>query len=226
MPVIDDAGRPQQPRSVGSHRRHEDHALEPGPRTCSRMREPGAAILVPKRAGIDEALGFHHPDRRFPAAAGILRPHHKDASVRVAAENIEPARVVADGRRPHAVGVLDRGAESVPVTVPFRTGIIGQCGSHQLPVHQVARVQDGQPGETVERGSRHIVILPDTADVRVAVIQMQDGIEILELGLRRTVDHQRQQQHQEQASCFHGYRVFTKIPIKCISLQHHVEETP
>ena len=136
--VEDDAGRPEQMRPVGGHRRHEQHALEPGTRTGRRMREPGLSVFIPQRTGIDETFGFHHPDRVFPTATRVLCPNHENTPVRIAAEDIEPAFVVTDGRRPDPVSVLDLGPEIVLRPLPSCSGIIGQRRPDQRPVHQVA----------------------------------------------------------------------------------------
>ena len=183
VPVVHDPGRPQQPRSVGRHRSHEHHALEPGPRPGGRMRKPGPAVLVPERTGIDETLGLHHPDRIFPAPARILGPDHENPPVRIAAENIEPAVMIADGRRPDAVSMLHAAMEIRIRPVPIGPRIIAQRRTGQLPVDQIAGMQDRQPRKTVERRGRHIVVLPHPADIRVAVIRVQHGIGIA--GLRR-----------------------------------------
>ena len=96
VPVIDDARRAQQTRPVGTHRSHEHYAFKAGAGAGRCVRQPGAAVFVPERAGIDEAFGADHPDGIFPTAARILRPDHEYTPVGIAAEDVEPAVVIAD----------------------------------------------------------------------------------------------------------------------------------
>ena len=179
--VIDNAGRAQQTGAVRRHFGHEQDTFQPRPGTGRRMGEVGLPVAVPQRAGIDETLSAQEPDRLGPGTGGVLRPYHEDAAVGIAAEDMEPAVMIPDGRRPHAVAGRDTAPERIPVLLGERRPGIFRQGSPDLPpVDQVPGMQDGQAGETVERGGGQVVVLPHPADVRVAVVQVQDRIGITE----------------------------------------------
>ena len=55
-------------------------------------------------------------------------------------------------------------------------GIIRERSPHLLPMDQIGGAQDGQPREEIERGGRHVVIIPHPAYIRVGIIEMKDGI--------------------------------------------------
>ena len=173
------------------------------------MGQPSLAVLIPEGTRIDESLGLHHPNRRFPRTARILCPDHEDAPVRIAAKDIEPAIVITDGRCPDTVRMLHLRPEIIFRGIPTRSGIVRQRCAYQRPIHQIPRMQDRQSRKTVERGSRHIIILPHPAHVRIAVIRVQDRIKILELrpGRKR---HQQQESQDQDEGALHKQRDFHK----------------
>ena len=188
-------GRPQEAGSVRIHRRQVEHALQACPGSGDAVREPRPAVLVPKRARVDESLLPHHPDGRFPRPFRILRPDHENAAVGIAHKDVEPASVVADRRCPDRIPVLHACVEIILRRLPIGPRIIRQRIIDQLPVHQVRGAKNRQPRETVERRSRHIEHPARLADIRVGIVRMDYGIGIA----KRLSAYRRGYQHHEGA---------------------------
>ena len=198
VPIENHSGRPNKFCPIGRHGCHEQHTLDSRPRTGTTMAQIGLSILIPEGTGVDEATAFINPHRLFPLPAGVLGTHHKDSAVRIPAINVEPAVMIADCRSPYAVPVLNPGRSKRFESIL----VVGQGSSNQLPVDKVPGMQDRQPGEEIERGCRHIIVIPCAAHVGIGVIRMKDGIR--ETRLRRR--QHRQQRNQKDGYSFHIQR--------------------
>ena len=85
--------------------------------------------------------------------------------------------MVADRRGPRPVP----GAHSLPECLRIGSvgaGILRQGRSDKFPVDEVPRVQDRKAGKAVEGGCRHVVVFSDPADIRIAVIGVEDRVGI------------------------------------------------
>ena len=168
----------------------------PAPRAAER--EPGLSVFVPQWAGIYEAFCLQQPYRRLPVSSRVRCLDHEYAPVGVSAEDIEFPVVVSYGRCPHPVPVLrhtppllsprHRGAVSPqsvpehlpgPLIGPVRPRVIPECRPDQLPVHKVCRMQDLQPREGTEGRGCHIIVLPHPADVRIGIVRIDNGVDIV-----------------------------------------------
>ena len=173
MTVVNNARGTFEAGTIGRKGRHKQNALESGAGTGTAMGQPGASVIVPKGTGVDKTFLPHHPDGLFPRSCGVLGAYHKDASVRIPYIYIIPPVMVADSRGPHRLAVVNLGAEIIVRAV---AGVVREGIVHQFPVHQVARMQDGQSRKAVEGRCRHPVIVPHAYCIRVRVVQVQYGV--------------------------------------------------
>lgn len=97
-----------------------------------------------------------------------------------------PPIVESDAWCPHTSPML-RGAEvlqqSLIALIQIAQGIVDD-----LPVHQIFRMENRQPRHTLERRSRHIIILarcPHT-DIRIRVIRIDHRVRIRPIAMIRT----------------------------------------
>ena len=105
--------------------------------------------------------------------------HHHYTEVGVAPIDVVLSLVIAYRRCPHTIAVLGLTAE-----VCQQGGIalikVLQGITHNLPVHQIFRVEYRQSGGTVETRGRHIVILSagPYADVGIRIVGINNGVGI------------------------------------------------
>ena len=144
------------------------------------MYQISSTVLVPQRAGVDDAFGSLDQYGFRPGAARILRTHHVDAAVGVAPIDIIPTVVETDCRSPHAIAV--RCGIEIRV-VHARQRIIDE-----FPVNKVGRMQHGQTGHTIERRSRHPIIVARADDIGVGIIGKDDRVLILSIAEIRRPD--------------------------------------
>ena len=114
MSVIYNARWTCDSRSVGRHGSHEEHRLHSRSRTSATMREISLSVLVPERAAVNHSLTGLHAYGSRPCASWILCLCHKQSLVGVAPIDIKPSVVMANGRSPHIVAMLNT---LVPVEV-------------------------------------------------------------------------------------------------------------
>ena len=164
--------------AICRHFPDRQHTGEFRARISPAVHQIAPSVVIPKGCRIDIALALDHADRLFPLTGRILGLHHIDTIVRVTPIDIVFAVVVAYRGRPDTIAVLWRRE------VLFQLGITRierlQGMTHNLPVHQIPGVQDGQSGDTVKRRGRHIVILTagTHADIRIGIIRVDHGIGI------------------------------------------------
>ena len=163
--VVDDL------RALGVQLEQGEHIFHVGPAVGPTVDEIDPAVVIPQRARVDEAAPALHEHRRAPRAARLDGRDEIDAEIGIGVIDPELAGVVADGRSPHALAGLRR-AERLLGHKPR------QRVRDERPVHQVARMQDGQTGHVAEARCRHPIVVPHPHDVGVGIIGVQDRIPV------------------------------------------------
>ena len=171
--VEDDAALCSGHQCLGVEFAHGEDALQSCSAACIGVVEVDFTVVVPQGAGVDEAFGGFYQLGGCPCASGVFGRDHVGTLVGVSPEDVEGAVVMPYGGCPHTVAM-------------FRTfGSLhgGQRVCHGVaydsPVHEVLRVEDGQTGQAVEAGCRHVVVVAHAAHVGVAVVGAQDGIVVV-----------------------------------------------
>ena len=159
------------PGAVRTEPQQGEHVVE----TCAALR-PGMdqvqpAIVVPQRAGIDQAPAAAHEHRGRPRTARIRRRDDIESEIRVRIIDPEPSRVLADRRRPNPLARLR--LRKGRFRHQPRQGV-----TREAPVHQVDGVKNGETGDMAEARRRHPVIVTRPDGIRVGVIGVQDGIAV------------------------------------------------
>src|SRR5262252_746672 len=131
----------------------------------------GLAVFVPKRAGIDPALGGLYQKRFGPRANWLFRLNHVDSVIRVRIKNVEFAVVISNRRRPNTVSVL-----RPVVYVQWR--LPRQRMADDFPVDQVAGMKNWQTRCGVETGRYQIKVFAYADDVWIRIVRIQDRIVI------------------------------------------------
>ncbi len=149
---------------------HGDDRGEAAAAVGPRVDEVAAAVVVPERRSVDDAFAGDDQHGWLPGTGRMGGLDHEDAVVGVAPVDVEPAVVVADAGRPHAVAVL--GAAGVHA--------VGQHAvegmADDFPVDQVAGMEHRQSGRAAEGARREVIVVAHGHHVRVAVVGVDDGI--------------------------------------------------
>ncbi len=161
-----------EPLAVGRHFADAQHAFQSGARPGPTVDQIGLTVVVPQRAGVDDAQHLLDEEGFRPLAARVLRLGHVDADVGIAPIDIIPTVVEADGRRPDPLAVAGL-VEMVVGRLP------GEDGVDDFPVHQVGRMENLQPRGAVERRGSHPEIVARAGDVGVGIIGVEHGILVL-----------------------------------------------
>ena len=78
---------------------------------------------------------------------------------------------MTDGRCPHALTVLG--------LIEYFLGLLLLQGvADNLPVHEIAGMEDGQSRNAIKRRGRQEIVIANGTHVRVAVIGIEDGIRV------------------------------------------------
>ncbi len=129
--------------------------------------EVGLAVVIEEQRRVDP--GLVHPDWVGPLAGRVIGLDVEVAAMGdVGGDHVEPAVVVADGRRVDAAG----GAGLVEGKLAFA----GQAMADLLPVHQVAAVEDGDAGEVLEAAGDEVEVAADAADGRIGMEAGDDRV--------------------------------------------------
>ena len=120
------------------------NAIHPSARMGEGMDHVNLAIVVPQGAGVDIAVGLLYQHWLRPFLSRVLGAYHVDASVGIAPVDVVPAIVKPERGGPNAVAML-RLVEGI--VIQSRQRVVDD-----LPVHQVARMENRQSRRTVEGG--------------------------------------------------------------------------
>ena len=103
-----------------------------------------ASVVIPERGGVNHSLTCYDTYRFLPSADRVLRLHHEYTVVGVAPIDVILTIVVADAGSPDSLAV----GRLVEYLFGFQLleGI-----ADDFPVHQVARMENGQSRDAVER---------------------------------------------------------------------------
>ncbi len=167
-------------RSVGEVRFHGDHGegvLAARATRCPAVHEIGVAVVIPQRAGIDDAEPGEQGTGFAPRSGRVLSRDHHDPLVDPGVDDVERALMPPDRRGPHA-GAVARQA------VPLERGECGERMREMRPVHEVVGDQHWQPWRTIEARADHVVPIPDADRVRIGEVGIDDRVAVA----RRCVD--------------------------------------
>ena len=119
------------------------------------------AILIEEhREVVDIAINF----MMRPRPLGTIRDIHLQAMPVDIGEDIELAVMISDGRRPDTLSVsLLAIAEIEIIRIIKAIEAIGR----ELPIYEILGMENHQSRHTVHRGTRQIVILPYSDNIRV-----------------------------------------------------------
>ena len=166
--------------AVGREGSHEEYRLYPRTRAGTAEREVCLAVVVPQRAAVNHSLALQHPLHRAPLSAGVLRLGHEEALVGVATVDVEPPVMIADGWRPDVVTVLHAAfpVEVCALILGQDRIVVGQSRTDKLPVDEVCAVENLQAGEAGEARRGHVIVIPNTADIRVRIVSVDNRIAV------------------------------------------------
>ena len=157
--------------SVSSEFTNTQHGVEATARGCPAINEIATAIIVPQRAGVYHTFARDHTNGLTPFSCWVFGLDHEDAQVWVAPIDEETVVMMTDSRCPDALAMLRKVED-------FLGQLLLQGMTDDGPVHQVAGVQDGQAGNTVERRCREIVVIAYHTDIGVGVVGKEHGVGI------------------------------------------------
>ena len=159
--------------AVGTHFTYRQDRIELTTRVCPSVHQIALAVVVPKRRGIYHTLTCDNALRLRPFAFRVFGGSHKHAQIRVAPIDIIGLiiLIIADAWCPNAVSML-----GLVISLQRRQCLDGIV--HNLPIHQILRMENGQAGNAIERGSRQIEVFARSshAHIRVAIVGIDDGI--------------------------------------------------
>ena len=133
------------------------------------VNQVNAAIVIPKRTGIDDATTALHQRGSTPRSAWIGGGHEINSEIRIGIINPVFAGVKTDRRCPNAFAVLGRVENILRREARQRV-------SDQFPVYQVPGMKDRQPWHLAEAGADQPVVVPHPHDVRIRIVGMQHRI--------------------------------------------------
>lgn len=168
--VEDDLPLADQSSAIGAHLDDAELVLDPAARVGVRVDEIRLAILIPERAGVDEALAFEQAPRLAPLSARVGRGGDVDPFIRQGEEDPEQPRMFADGGRPDAAAVLGK------IEHAARVGVVFDRVVDDGPVHQVAGMEDRQPRRAVEAGRGEPEVLTVADHIRVGIVGAEDRV--------------------------------------------------
>ena len=176
--IEDDDGLADGAGAIGTQLAHGEHTGKLRPGVGPSVHQVAAAIIVPQRGGVDVSFATDDAHGGLPLAGRIAATglHHIHTIVGVAPVDVVFALVAADAGCPDASSMTGRGKMLLQQRVSIVERAKGMA--HDLPVHQVARVEDGQAGHALERRGREVevVTIGRDANVGVAVVGIDDGV--------------------------------------------------
>ena len=88
--------------------------------------------------------------------------------------------MIADGWRPDVVAVLHAAfpVEVCALILGQDRIVVGQSRTDKLPVDEVCAVENLQAGEAGEARRGHVIVIPDTADIRVRIVSVDNRIAV------------------------------------------------
>ena len=156
----------------GSFRIHavdENDTFHTSATSGQSINEVGFSIVVPKWRRIDQTFSSLHQQWFRPRTSRIGCFYHVNSKIRIGIINVKFVFMVANAGRPNTAAMLNF-AEHI------KRRLLRKCITNQVPVDQIARMQNGQARNTIKRRSCHVIIVAHANRIRIGIIGVQHRV--------------------------------------------------